>query len=319
MLSPDLPFRHALVTGGAGFIGSHLVAALCKQGVAVRVLDDLSTGKRANLAGLPAELVEGDVASADTVLAAATGCDLIFHLAALVSVPRSLEEPALNHATNVNGTFHVLEAARRHAIRRVVYASSSAVYGNRPGQPKRESDPPAPVTPYAAAKLMGEQMAAAWAAGYGLEPVGLRFMNVFGPRQDPSSPYSGVLSIFCERVLRGEGVTIHGDGQQSRDFVFVDDVAQALLLAAQMAWNPATAVFNVGRGEETTLLEVVALLEGWANRPIPVHHAADRPGDIRHSCADIGRLHAVTGYTPRVSVAEGLHATLAWMQETPSA
>lgn len=307
-----------LVTGGAGFIGSHVVAALAARGDHARVLDNFSAGRAANLDGLPVEIVTADVADADAVRAAMDGCELVIHLAALVSVPRSIHEPELNFASNVVGTFHVFEAARVVGARRIVYASSSAVYGNRPGLPKRESDPTAPITPYAAAKLMTEQLAAAYAASYGLEPIGLRFFNVFGPRQDPSSPYSGVLSIFCERALRGEPLTVFGDGRQTRDFVYVADVVQAILRAAALPFDPATAVFNVGRGEQTDLLQIAALLERLTQRPSVVQHAAERPGDIRHSVAAIDRLRAV-GYAPQVSVADGLRATLDWFAAAAAA
>jgi UDP-glucose 4-epimerase len=305
-----------LVTGGAGFIGSHLVTALLEQGAEVRVLDNFSSGSRHNLDGLAVTLIEGDVADPDAVHSAAAGCDLIFHQAALVSVPRSIQEPALNQRSNVTGTFNVLEAARQAGARRLVYASSAAVYGNRPDLPNREEDPPEPITPYAAAKLSGEALAAAYSASYGLETVGLRYMNVFGPRQDPSSPYSGVLSIFGRAALRGSTCTIYGDGEQSRDFVYVADVVQANLLAAQVPAGrlPTPAIFNVGRGRQASLNEIIEMLSELTGRPIPVTYQPERPGDIRHSLADIGRAQASLNYQPRVSIVDGLQATLAWFR-----
>ncbi|MCA9968950.1 MAG: NAD-dependent epimerase/dehydratase family protein, partial [Anaerolineales bacterium] len=225
-----------LVTGGAGFIGSHLVAALAARGDAVRVLDNLSSGREANLAGLPVELIRGDVRDLETVQRVMAGCELVFHQAALVSVPRSIGEPVLNHEVNVNGTFNVFEAARQAGVRRVVYASSAAVYGDQPALPAGEADVVRPMTPYAAAKWMGEGYAAVYNQRYATEFVGLRYFNVYGPRQDPSSPYSGVLSIFCRAAMAGDGVTIYGDGLQTRDFVFVRDVVAANLAAAAMAW-----------------------------------------------------------------------------------
>ena len=204
---------------------------LLNEGHQVRILDDLSSGHLENLSGLDIEFIEGSVADFDRVQMGMRGIDLVFHQAALVSVPKSVENPALNHAVNVTGTFHVFESARLAGVPRIVYASSAAVYGNEPKLPKEEGDPLAPMTPYAMAKRMSELTAVVYAQMYGIESVGLRYMNVFGPRQDPSSPYSGVLSIFCQKALAGEGVTIFGDGEQTRDFVFVDDVVRANLLA----------------------------------------------------------------------------------------
>lgn len=305
-----------LVTGGAGFVGSHLTAALVAEGARVRVLDDLSSGKASNLAGLPAELMVGDIAEPGVVQEAVSGCELIFHQAALVSVPLSIQEPALAYRTNVTGTFNVFEAARQAGIRRVVYASSSAVYGNLPGLPKQEDHQLEPASPYAATKQMNEVLATAYGIAFGLELVGLRYMNVFGPRQDPSSPYSGVLSIFCRAVVDDEPCTIHGDGEQSRDFVFVEDVVQANLLAANAEAQtlPASAVFNIGRGEQTTLNQIVAMLAELAGRPMNVRYGDERPGDIKHSVADIRRAEEVLGYSPQTSLIDGLRSTLAWFR-----
>ncbi len=302
-----------LVTGGAGFIGSHLVDALIARGDSVRILDNFSTGSMDNV-NAAAELVQGDVSDWETVRTAVTDCDLVFHEAALVSVPYSIENPTLNHETNVTGTFNVFEAARQEEIRRVVYATSSAVYGNRPGLPKLESDPPAPISPYAAAKLMTEQYAAAFNACYDIECVGLRYMNVYGPRQNPGSPYSGVLSIFAERAMKGQGVTVHGDGGQTRDFVNVRDVVQANLLASTAAFDPAACIFNVGLGEQTSLNQIVDVLGTITGAPLAVTYGDERPGDIRHSCADITQARQTLSFDPQVDLLTGLRETLAWFE-----
>lgn len=303
-----------LVTGGAGFIGSHLVRALAAQGHAVRVLDNFSSGRAANLADCPVEIIAGDVADWPTVRQAVTGCDLIFHQAALVSPPQSIAQPDLNHRVNVTGAFHVFEAARQAGVRRVVYASSAAVYGRLPGLPKRESDPTAPLTPYGAAKVMNETEAGVYNRLYGLECMGLRYMNVYGPWQVPTSPYSGVLSIFGRAAVRGEGVTIWGDGEQTRDFVFVGDVVQVLLAVAAAPFTPENAVFNVGRGVAVSLNQAAAWLSELVNRPIPITYAPERPGDIRHSCADLTRLVDKIGFRPNTDLKTGLAATLAWLR-----
>lgn len=306
--------QQILVTGGAGFIGSHLTAALAAQGASVRVLDNLSSGFRENLNGLDVAFIEGDIADFAVVATAVSGCDLIFHQAALVSVPRSLKDPALNQQTNVTGTFNVLEAARQAGVPRVVYASSAAVYGNKTTLPHRETEPVAPLTPYAAAKQMNETMAQTYAVAYGLETIGLRYMNVFGPRQDPSSPYSGVLSIFCRAALNGQTCIIHGDGEQTRDFIFVDDVVQANLLAARLpvAQIPKPAVFNVGRGVQTSLNAIIEMLGEIMERPLPTEHQATRQGDIRHSVAAIDRACNLLGFASQEAVLSGLQKTVAW-------
>jgi UDP-glucose 4-epimerase len=308
--------RRVLVTGGAGFIGSHLTAALVAQGAQVRVLDDLSTGSRQNLDGLPVTLIEGDVADAAVVRTAVDGCDLVLHQAALVSVPRSITEPALHHQSNVIGSFNVFEAARQAGVRRLVYASSSAVYGDQPGLPKREDDPVAPISPYGVGKRMNELLAVSYAAVYGLELVGLRYMNVFGPRQDPSSPYSGVLSLFCRAAIAGQRCTIYGDGRQTRDFIYVDDVVRANLLAAALPAErlPAQAVFNVGYGQQTSLNQIVEILGVLTGRPLATVYEAERPGDIKHSVADISRAQRILGFQPQTTLEEGLRATLAWFR-----
>ena len=303
-----------LVTGGAGFIGSHLVEACLARGKQVRVLDNLSTGCRQNLVGQRVEFVEGDVADFSVVAKAVAGCELVFHQAAMVSVPRSVAQPDLNHATNVTGAFNVFEAARRAGVKRVVFAFSAAVYGDQPGVPQREDDLLDPMTPYGVAKLMNEQYATTYRRTFGMELIGLRYMNVFGPRQDPSSPYSGVLSLFCRAAMAGNICTIYGVERKTRDFVCVSDVVQANLLAADTLLHDGevTPVFNIGRGEKTDLLTIVKMLSELQGRPLSVTHSPERPGDIRHSVADISRAQARLGYQPTVSLREGLRKTLNW-------
>ncbi|HEX9117927.1 MAG TPA: NAD-dependent epimerase/dehydratase family protein [Anaerolineae bacterium] len=304
----------ALITGGAGFIGSHLAAALAADGHAVTVFDNLSTGKRENLAGLPISFIEGDLTDRGGLAAALAGCDVVFHEAALVSVPRSLAEPEQNHRDNVTGTFQLFEAARRAGVRRVVYASSAAVYGDEPALPLEEAATVAPVSPYGAAKFIAEVYAGAYARAYPDAPTfaGLRYMNVFGPRQDPSSPYSGVLSIFCRAALAGDVCHIYGDGEQTRDFVYVSDIVHANLLAAASTLPSRNAVYNIGRGEEISLNRIVALLGELTGRAIPVVHDPERAGDIRRSVANIDLARRGLGYAPRVSIRDGLRETLAW-------
>ena len=305
-----------LVTGGAGFIGSHLTQALVQAGHHVRVLDNLSTGSLDNLTDVPVEFIQGDVADWAVVKTAVSGCDLVFHQAALVSVPQSLQNPKLNHDSNVTGTFHVFEAARQAGVSRVVYASSAAVYGNLPGLPKKETNPLAPMTPYAMAKRTAELLAAVYQASYGMEMIGLRYMNVFGPRQNPSSPYSGVLSIFCRNVLAGDPVVLHGDGEQTRDFVYVADVVKANLLAASAtpAALGAAPVFNIGRGRQTSLNQIVDMLGHITGRAIVKQHQPARAGDIKHSVADISLATSRLGYAPNTTIADGLKSTLDWFQ-----
>lgn len=303
----------ALVTGGAGFIGSHLVTRLLRDGHQVRVLDDLSTGKRENLAHVAAdvELLVADVRDRERVEAAAAGCDTIFHEAAIVSVPRSIEDPQESHDVNVQGTLNVLHAARKHGARRVVFACSAAVYGEEPGLPKRETSPVAPIAPYGVEKLAGEAYVLAWSKLYGVEGVSLRYFNVFGPRQDPRSPYSGVISIFVERALAGQAPTIFGDGLQTRDFVEVENVVEANLLAATRPQANGRS-YNVGCGRETTLLDVLAAIGRAVDRTLTPTHAAPRAGDIRASVADISRAREELGYEPRVGVDEGLARLVDW-------
>ena len=308
-----------LVTGGAGFIGSHLVAALVAQGESVRVLDNFRTGRLENLTGLDVEVIEGDIGDEKVIQTAVAQCDTVFHLAAMVSVPESVQNPGLNQRINVNGTFNVFEAARVAGVKRVIYSSSSAVYGDLPQLPAREESFPTPISPYGAAKWMNEIMAESYRITFGLEAIGLRYMNVFGPRQDPSSPYSGVLSIFCRAAINGSEVTIYGDGTQTRDFVFVEDVVSANLLAAQLPASemPKKPIFNVGRGEQTAVNEIVEMLSELVRRPFSTTYAPERPGDIRHSVADIDKARTILGFRPKVTVLDGLQTTLEWFRLNP--
>jgi UDP-glucose 4-epimerase len=297
----------ALVIGGAGFIGSHLAERLVRDGHEVRVLDNLSTGKRENLAHLAndVELVVADVRHAERLKQEMRDCDVVFHQAAIVSVPYSVEHPQETLDVNLRGTLNVLEAAKRAGVKRVVMASSAAIYGEDPELPKRETMLPAPISPYGLEKLASEHYLAIWTKLFGVETVALRYFNVFGPRQDPSSPYSGVISIFVDRILRGDGVTIFGDGEQSRDFVFVGDVAAANLLAGTHD-GVAGRVYNVGTGRRTTLKQLIEILGRIAERTVTPRYAEARAGDIRDSLADISRIRGELGYEPKVSVEEGL-------------
>ena len=296
-----------LVTGGAGFIGSHLVHRLVRAGANVRVLDNLSTGYRENLEGVGGtiQFAEGDAGEAATVAPLVKGCDYVFHLAAMASVPRSMADPLLCHAYTATSTVNLLTAAAQHDVRRVVLASTSAAYGDAPFVAKRESDPAAPLSVYAAAKLASENYCQAFYRGFGLETAVLRYFNVFGPRQDPQSEYSAVIPRFVSMILSGERPIIYGDGQQSRDFVYVDNVIDANLLAATV---PAAAggVFNIGCGGSTTLLELLATLREVLGQEITPIHEPPRAGDVRDSLADITEARRVLGYQPSVSVPAGL-------------
>lgn len=308
--------KSCLITGGAGFIGSHLADALTAAGHAVRVFDNLSTGLPTNLAHIsPApELVRGCVTDADALDRAAVGCDTVFHLAALASVAKSVEDPLATHAACATGTLNVLNAARKAGVRRVVYAASASAYGGASDPDGQdESTPLVALSPYAAAKLAGELYCESFAHTYGLETVRLRFFNVFGPRQRADSPYSGVIAIFAALLAAGRTPTVHGDGLQSRDFVYVSDVANALMLAAQ-AEGVSGRVYNVGTGGSVTLLELISELNAILGTTAVPTHGPARLGDIRHSRAKIGRIQTDLGYAPRVTFAEGLRRTLEWSQ-----
>lgn len=305
--------ERCLVTGGAGFIGSHLVDLLVSTGYKVRVFDDLSTGMKENVAGLPdVELIEGTVTDPLALERAANGCEVVFHLAALASVTKSVEDPISSHAICATGTLNVLHAARKTGVRRVVYAGSASAYGGASDpEGQNEETPLVALSPYAAAKLSGEFYCQAFASTYGLETVRLRFFNVFGPRQRADSPYSGVIAIFTAALTSGRTPTIHGDGLQSRDFVYVSDVANALLRASKVP-GVSGRVYNVGTGGSVTLLELIAGLNTILGTSITPAHSAPRVGDIRHSRAKIDRIKADLGYSPSVPFLEGLRRTLEW-------
>ncbi len=304
----------ALVTGGAGFIGSHLVDELVGRGLSVRVLDDFSTGLRSNLGHLEGkiDIVEGTLTDPAAVDRAVKGVNLVFHLGALASVARSVEAPLVSHAACATGTLHVLDAARRLGVRRVVYAASSSAYGGGsagPDDAQTEDQPLAAKSPYAAAKLAGELYLQAFHATYGLETVRLRFFNIFGPRQRADSPYSGVIAIFAAGMKRGERPTVHGDGLQSRDFTFVSNAVQALVKGAE-APNAVGNVYNVGTGSSVTLLDLVRELNEILATKLDPTFGPTRAGDVKYSRADISRTKADLGYEPKVTFAEGLRRTV---------
>jgi UDP-glucose 4-epimerase len=295
-----------LVTGGAGFIGSHLVEALARKGEHIRVLDNFSTGQRSNLTAIrPApEIVEGDVADA-SIDDAMRDVHTVYHLAAVASVQKSLEDPLETHRVCASGTLNILNAARRAGARKFVYAASASAYGLPVRDVQRESDPTCPISPYGVGKLAGELYAAAFASSFQMDTVCLRFFNVFGPRQRADSPYSGVIALFIAAMLAGRAPRIFGDGKQSRDFVYVGDIVQALTLAAH-ANNVAGQVFNVGTGKGVDLLKLVSVLNQVLGTRLEPEFAPARAGDIRHSRADITRIQEVLHYQPRVSFEEGL-------------
>jgi UDP-glucose 4-epimerase len=307
----------ALVTGGAGFIGSHLVEALTARGQPVRVLDNFSTGLRANLAGVrPApEVVEADLTDPAAVRRAVQDVSVVYHLGALASVQLSLEDPAAVHRVCAGGTLSVLDAARRAGVRRVVYAASASAYGIPTGAEQSETDTIRPLSPYAAAKLAGELYCEAFAASYGLETVRLRFFNIFGPRQRDDSPYSGVIALFVAALSAGRRPRIFGDGLQSRDFTYVADVVQALLKAAA-APGVSGQVYNVGTGHSVSILDLAAALNELLGTNLAPQHEPPRTGDIRHSRANIAQARRDLGYEPVVSFAEGLRRTLHWYRES---
>jgi nucleoside-diphosphate-sugar epimerase len=306
-----------LVTGAAGFIGRSIAAALLMRGEQVRGIDSFITGKRSNLAGLEAmEFIEGDLTNPVDCARACKGVEIVFHEAALASVPRSVADPAGTNLHCVTATLNVLMAAREAGARRVVYAGSSSAYGDTPTLPKHEAMLPNPISPYAVAKLAGEHYMQAFTRVYGLETVVLRYFNVFGPFQDPTSHYSGVLAIFCRKMLTGEQPTIYGDGEQSRDFTYIDNVVHGNLLAAEApAEKVAGQMMNLATGSRITLNETFRILRdltGFTGEP---SHAEHRSGDIRDSLADIRLAGELLGYKPVVDFREGLKRTVDWYRE----
>ena len=305
-----------LVTGGAGFIGSHIVEALIARGDQVRIADDFSTGRRENLpAAGTYELVDGDVADAAIAGRAVAGCEYVIHQAAIPSVPRSIEDPVGSHRANVDATVQVLAAAREAGIRRLVFAGSSSVYGNAPELPKREDMTPAPLSPYALQKLVAEQYCQMFTRLYGLETVTTRYFNVFGPRQQPGSPYSGVISLFIEAMTEGRAPSIHGDGRQTRDFTYVGDVVAGVLRACE-APGAAGEVINLAGGGRISLLDLVETLNRILGRSIAPAFGPPREGDVRDSQADVTKARALLGFEPVVSLEEGLRRTVTWYRGT---
>lgn len=304
--------RTCLVTGGAGFIGSHLVEALVERGDRVRVLDDFSTGTVNNLASVQrkVEIVTGNVTEQDAVAKAMQGVDVVFHHAAMASVPRSIENPIASFHACALGTLVVLDQARRAGVRRLVYAASSSAYGDHPFSSKREFDPLTPLSPYAAGKLSGELLCQSFHHAFGMMTIGLRYFNVFGPRQDPASPYSAVIPIFIAKLLRGEPPRIYGDGEQTRDFIYVANVVHANLLAAEVK-GVGGQVVNIGTGRSLSLNALLVKIQRLlGTRLEPVHEPA-RAGDVRDSLADITRARALLGFEPLVDFDEGLARTVA--------
>jgi nucleoside-diphosphate-sugar epimerase len=307
-----------LVTGGAGFIGSHLTDRLLAEGGRVRVLDNFSAGSRSNLdaaarSGDRLEVIEADLRDLAAVERAARGVSVIFHQAAMRSVPRSIDDPLGANDNNVTGTLNVFEAARRGSVPRVVYASSSSVYGDRPDLPKREDQPPSPISPYAVSKAACEQYARVWTKIYGIDTIGLRYFNVFGPRQDPRSEYAVVIPRFIYWALHDEALEVHGDGEQSRDFTYVDNVVQANVLASR-ASGVGGEVFNVGCGDHTSLLGIVERLERMLGRRLERRHTPPRAGDVRHTLADISHGKRLLSYEPLVAFDEGFRRTFEYFR-----
>jgi len=304
-----------LVTGGAGFIGSNIVRRLLREGHEVQVLDNFSTGDRDNLKGLDVELIEGDVVNYYIVQRAIKGIDYILHQAALSSVPRSINDPIATGSVNVLGTLNVLAAATEAGVKRVVYASSCSIYEDSPELPKRETMLPAPKSPYAASKLAGEHLCRVFYETYGLKTIMLRYFNVFGPHQNFHSPYAAVIPRFIVAALTGQPAVIFGDGYQSRDFAFVDNVVEANLAAVAAPEDALGRAFNIAYGKRYSLLELLDFLEQIVGRRVERRFEKARPGDVKHSQADISAARHYLGYFPKVDFLDGLRYTVKWIQE----
>jgi nucleoside-diphosphate-sugar epimerase len=306
-----------LVTGGAGFIGSHIAGALAESGAKVRVIDNLSTGYERNIEaiGSDVDFVRADVGDEHALRKALTDVEVVFHEAAIPSVPRSIEQPTETHKASVDATFKLLLAARDHKVRRVVYAASSSAYGNQPDLPKQEDMRPAPLSPYAVAKLVGEYYCQVFTRVYGLETVSLRYFNVFGPRQDPTSQYSGVISRFMSALMTGEQPVIYGDGEHSRDFTYISNVIDANLRAAESV-TAVGEVINIANGHRTTLNELLETMKAVTGQShVTARYEPPRAGDVRDSLADLTRARSLLEYEPRVSLDEGLRITFDWWQK----
>jgi nucleoside-diphosphate-sugar epimerase len=309
---------HFLVTGGAGFIGSHIARALLARGDTVRVLDDFSSGRIENLAGLGAEVVRGSIVDPAACASACAGVAGVFHQAAQVSVPRSVEAPRESYAVNVAGTLNVLEACRAARVPRLVFAASSAAYGDTPELPKVETMPPRPLSPYASGKLAAEELLRVYGHLHGLRAVSLRYFNVFGPRQVDDSPYTGVIALFARALIEGRRATIFGDGSQTRDLTYVDNVVAANLSAMERDVEPGV-VINVGGGERISILELYRAMAELLGSDLEPVFAPPRAGDVKDSLASIERARALLGYAPRVGWREGLARTVAWYRERAAA
>ena len=308
-----------LVTGGAGFIGSHLAEALRARGDVVRVVDNLAGGRRANVEHLSGvEFMEGDLADMPTAVGAVEGMDYVLHQAAIPSVPRSVKDPVTSNRANINATLNVLVAARDARVKRLVYAGSSSAYGNAPTLPKREDMPVSPLSPYALQKVVGEQYCRLFTQLYGLETVSIRYFNVFGPRQDPGSPYSGVISLFSTALLDGRQPIIYGDGEQTRDFTYVSNVVDGVLRACE-APNVAGETINVATGGRISLNELLRVMKGIVGSAMQPLYQDARAGDVRDSQADISKARALLGYEPQVGLEEGLRHTLDWFRRDHTA
>ncbi len=308
-----------LITGVAGFIGSTLAREVLARGGEVRGFDNFATGKRENLVDVldRIEFHEADLLDLDALHQACRGVDFVLHEAAIPSVPGSVKDPLGNNRANVDGTLNLLVAARDAKVKRVIYAASSSAYGDTPTLPKQEDMPPSPISPYATAKLASEYYMTSFYRCYGLETVCLRYFNVFGPRQDPASPYSGVLAKFITQMLRGEQPTIFGDGKQSRDFTYVDDVVEANLLACKAERKEAVGrIFNVATGRRTNLYQTFEILQRLTGYSGDVKYGPERAGDVKHSLADISRAEKCLGYRPRVDFEEGLSRTVGWYRSS---
>lgn len=305
-----------LVTGGAGFIGSHLVERLVGDGESVRVLDNFATGKRDNLAPFEGriDLVEGDLRSPEDCARACAGIEVVFHEGAVPSVPKSVEDPVTSHTSNIDGTFNILMAAKNAKCRRVVYAASSSAYGDQPESPKVESMRPMPLSPYAVQKLLGEHYLRAFYECYGLETISLRYFNVFGPRQDPKSQYAAAIPAFVTAILRDEPPTVYGDGEQTRDFTYIDNVVHANLLAAS-AKAVHGEVVNAACGESVSVNQTIALINKLLGKNVTPNYADPRPGDVKHSLADPLLAKKVIGFEPVVLFEEGLRRAIDWYRE----